>query len=314
MDDFNRALESTPEPPKNDVFSLVRLEKETATIISALKENVPFTSSNLEYMTKSFRKVRLTYVVKQLEKLRHILRADIQIPILMPPNQIEEIEVWNFECTNMDGLPGAKLRTYDYWHLVFSEVLRCSHLPRIQLKTCRLSTHSNKVTIQLEWHGPFDRIEFLTIPHVAKRLWKPILVAGESNQLSLQTTMFFLYLQMAVVWGENELVPVKVQEGKLTVNLQVLHADSNTPPPSELPLFETGGQDISNYLVQLFYPSYLELSQRLEIKLQSELERRQTYIEQGLLESEAVEQIRRWLNDLVTLREAYTIEISGFDL
>lgn len=316
MNDFNRALESIPDAQKNGAFpfDLVRLEEETATIISALKENIPFTSSNLEYVSKSILKVRLTHLVSQLEELRHTLDTDIQILILVPPNQLEKVKVWSFECTDIDQLPGATLRTYDYWQLVFSEVVRCSRLPRIQLKVCKLSTHLEKVTVQLEWYGPFDRIEFLTVPHVAKSFWKPILTAEESNQLSLQTTMFFLYLQTAAIWGENEFISAKVEEGKLIASLQVLRADSQSAPPLELPISETSEQDISNYVVQLFYPTYLELSQELEAKLQGELERRRTYVKQGLLESDAIEQIHRWLDDLISLREAYTIEVSSFDL
>jgi len=316
MDDFNHALGSIPEAEKSDafLFDLIRLEEETAATISTLKESIPFTSSNLEYVSKSLQKVRLTYIVKQLKELMHILDTDIQISILVPPSQLEKIEVWSFECTNVDELPGARPRTYDYWHLVFSEVARCSRLPRTQLKGCKLSAYSKKITIQLEWHGPFDHIEFLTIPHVAKKFWKPSFITGESNQLSLQATTSFLYLQTAAAWGENEFIPDKVQDGNLIASLQVLKADLQTVPPSELPLSETSEQDVSNYIVQLFYPYYLELTQKLETKLHSELERRQTYVKQGLLESDAVEQIRRWLDDLVMLREAYTIKVSSFDL
>jgi hypothetical protein len=121
---------------------------------------------------------------------------------------------------------------------------------------------------------------------------------------------YFLYLQVDTVWGENKLPPGKIlKNGNLTASIQFPQADVSVPP-SELPLSETVAENISDFIVRQFYPKHLEVSEKLEAKLREELERRQKYIAQGLLESKFLDQISRWIDELIWYREAYREEIS----
>ena len=70
-------------------------------------------------------------------------------------------------------------------------------------------------------------------------------------------------------------------------------------PSSELPLSETVTENISDFIVRQFYPKHLEVSEKLETKLREELERREQYVIHGLLKSEFVDQISRWIDELI---------------
>ncbi len=316
MDDYSQVLSSSPENKGFDgvLFYLIMLEEDTIRLIRMLKENIPFPYylNEDEDVSKIHQKTPLLELHKRVKDLRNRLHIDSQISAFISTDQLEQIEVWDYKCTPTDLFPGANPWTYSYWGGVFG-LLGWNHLSVIQLKTCELFVHSEKVNIKFEWEGPYKHTTSLTIPNVAYRFWHPVLNVHKPAHPSLQTMMYFLYLQTEIAWGENVLYPIGVEDGRLTASLQIPRADHQMSHPSELPLSETSRKDVSDYIVRQFYPHYLALSQQVEEKLHHEQKHRQRYVEKGQLESDALDQIPIWLNELTKLREAYTEEVTRLE-
>jgi hypothetical protein len=258
-------------------------------------------------MSKSYQQIPLTQFIERIQSLRNQLSSEAHLSTWVSSKEIETLEIWSFTCTKYDAL-SAKSWTYNYLDLILDELSRVDLLPKIHLDVRNLSAYKERVTIDLEWSGPFEGIELLTIPGIARHFWK-VTCTPQESPLSLNVMRYFLYLQTSVAWGENELAFGGMQDGRLTANLQILQASSQKPP-IELPISEIGWQDVSDYIVEQTYPNYLKTSRKLELKLNDELERRIKYVERGQLESKYVEQLHEWIDTLSKLRQAYLETIS----
>jgi predicted nucleotidyltransferase len=159
----------------------------------------------------------------------------------------------------------------------------------MKLLACTLSSDHEKIYLNLEWQGPFRNIQSLSISGLTQLFWYAT-CNSEDATLSLNMLRYFLYLQVDTVWSENKVLPGKIEpNGNLTASIQFLRANS-LELPFELPLSETAAENASNFVVRQYYPRHIEVSEKLEVKLREELERRQQYVAQGLLKSELTDQ------------------------
>lgn len=290
---------------KHPTFKLLFQDKEIIVLANKLLELIPVARDNITYDSKTIQKLSLASLTEKATILR---LPDIHPSIATAQGELERIQVWNFECSRKDKY-AVKPWTYSYLDLIFDELYKAVFIPKIRLLSCSLSTDDQNIYLTLEWHGPFTKIEPLTIPGVTYQFWNAACDTQDSA-LRLNVMRYLLYLQVAGAWSENKLALSEVQQdGRLTAALQLARANSSGPP-SEVPLSETSWKIVSDYIVRQFYPEHLEASQKLELKLREELDRRQEFAKQGLLDSKFVDPIDVWINELVGYRDAYRAEIS----
>ena len=291
------------EAPLNLLFP----DLDIATVADTLIETIPVTHSDIKYASKSYEKVRLIQLNEEIKGLGNLLR-EIRFSISVPQKELENLEFWNFECKKKDTL-STKPWTYHYIDLIVDELGKVRFIPKIKLHACDLTSDSRKVYMNLRFIGPFESIEYLSVPGIERQLWS-VTCNSQDSTLRLNVMRYFLFLQVVVAWGKNELVPIKVeQDGIFTTSIQIQIANSQEPS-REIPLSEIAWQSVSNYVLQQSYPRYIEVSKEFEMKLSEELVRRQMYVQQGVLEDKYVSQIKDWIATLEKFRQAYLEEIS----
>lgn len=289
-------------------FKLLFQDEELIVLVVALMDLIPATDDNLRYHSKTINQVTLAHLVERIIDVREKMQPDSLFSTALSQVELKQVQFWNFECTIQDSY-ASRPWSYNYFDLILDTLYKVAFIPEIQLLDCNLSNDHEKIYLHLEWRGPFEHIELLNIPGTDHKFWYAS-SDSEDPALPLRMMGYFLYLQVSTVWGENKLSPGEIQpNGNLTASIQLSQAASSEPP-SELPLSETVAENISEFIVRQFYPKHIEASEKLEVKLREELERRQQYIAQGLLESKFVDQINRWIDELIWFRNAYHEEIS----
>jgi len=308
--DYVRGLSTSPLEftAQHPFYKLLFQDEELAVLATALMDLIPVTNENLRYNSKSIKQVKLTQLVERMTDVSGKMLPDSRFSTSLAQVELEQIRLWNFECTTQDPY-ASKTRTYNYFDLIADTIYRVAFMPKMQLLTCALSKDHEKIYLNLEWRGPFRNIESLSISGATQPFWYAT-CDSEDAALSLNMLRYFLYLQVDTVWSENKWSPGKIeQNGNLTASMQFPRAAS-LELPFELPLSETVAENASNFIVRQFYPKHIEISEKLEVKLREELERRQQYVAQGLLRSQLVDQISRWIEELIAYRKAYQEEIS----
>lgn len=118
--------------------------------------------------------------------------------------------------------------------------------------------------------------------------------------------MYFLYLQVVAAWGEQQLVPVKVEESTLTARAKIHWANNNPIPPNETPIWEVAFTLASDHIIKKFYPLYQEISLELEAVITTIVAKLSQHPRQSTNEQKRSEQLNRFYTELVALRGAYT--------
>jgi len=308
--DYARGIKTMPEEffEKHPFYRLLFQDEELATLANRLLELIPVTDDNIKYDSKSIQTAPVTYVVDQVEHILRNMVPSFHFSTSLSQTEMEQLQLWNFVCTIQDQY-ASKPWHYGYYDLAIDDLFRVTFIPKIQLIHCDLTSDHQKVYLNAEWSGPFKSIESIAIPGTTQSFWYAT-CDNDDTSLSLNVMRYFLYLQVSAGWGENKWLPDQVQpNGNLTATLQLLQAEISGQP-SELPLSEAVLSNVSDFIVQQFYPKHIEVSERLEVKLREELERRQNYCAQGLLENKFLDQINQWINELIAYREAYHNKIS----
>lgn len=289
-------------------YKLLFQDEELIDLAVTLMDLIPATDDNLRYHSKTINQVTLAHLVERIIDVRGKMQPDSLFSTGLSQVELKQVQFWNFECTIQDSY-SSRPWSYNYFDLILDTLYKVAFISKIQLLACNLSNDHEKIYLNLEWRGPFKHIELLNIPGTNLKFWYAS-SDSEDPALPLRMMGYFLYLQVSTVWGENKLSRGEIQQnGNLTASIQLSQAASSEPP-SELPISETVAENISDFIVRKFYPKHIEASEKLEVKLREELERRQRYIAQGLLESKFVDQINRWIDELTWFRNAYHKEIS----
>ena len=309
--DYATGIKKMPEGffEKHPSYRLLFQDQELASLANELLELIPFPDDNIKYDSKSIQPLPVGQMVAKMEDIRGKWAPDSEATTSLSQTEVEKCQLWNFVCSIQDQF-ASKPWHYDYCSLVIDNFYRVTFIPKIRLLRCNVSIDDEKIYLNTEWSGPFKRFEFITIPGITQTFWY---VTGNSDDasLSLKVTRYFLYMQLAAGWGENKWLPSQVQpNGNFTATLQLLRADAS-PAPEEMPWCETIADKVSDYVVRQFYPKHIEASEKLEVKLREELERRQQYIAQGLLEDKFADQINQWIDELIAYRNAYHREVSA---
>ncbi len=308
LSDYVKSITTLPPEEKDGTFHRLFQEGDIVNSIDSLLKSIPIAHENIKCSQKSHKRILLIELTEKVEHLRSIF-PNIQFSTSLSRKELEETEVWTFECENSDRHP-AKSWSFSYIDLIINEIGKVRFIPEMQLQICKLSVDEGKVYINLEWHGAFENIEYLDIPGEKRQYWTAI-CRNMDSPLSFTIMMYFLYLQIAVAWGENEFILGELlPDNKLTASIQISIAGPKASN-AQLPLSETAWQNVSNYFVWQSYPYYSEASQQLEQKLGEELEHRKKYVENGLLENKYVDQIQTWIDNLAQYRKDYLQEINN---
>jgi hypothetical protein len=309
--DYATGIKKMPEGffEKHPSYRLLFQDQELASLASELLELIPFPDNNIKYDSKSIQPQPLEQMVAKMEDVRRKWTPDSQASTSLSQKDAKKIQLWNFVCTIQNQF-ASKPWHYDYCDLVIDNFYRVTFIPKIRLLRCNVSYDDIKIYLNAEWSGPFKQVEFITIPGTTQSFWS-VTCNGDDTSLYLNVMRYFLYMQVAAGWGENMWLAGEIKpDGNFTATLQLLRVDAS-PPPKELPWCETIADKVSDYVVRHYYPSHFEVSEELEVKLREELERRQQYMAQGLLEDKFADQINQWIDELVAYRNAYHREVSA---
>jgi len=294
---------------KYPYFKLFFQDDEILSLAETLKEIIPLTCDNIVYSSKSYQKLKLIQITEKIETLKRDHLPDTNFSISIAQQELARMNIWGFTCENIHSYSSPPWN-FSYFDLIMDK-LSIVNLPNgVRLQNINLSSSENNIYVNLEWYGPFEKIELLTILDVPQQLWS---ATCDTQDLSLPITMmrYLLYLQVVIAWGENKLIARNVnKDGALTASIQIQIANSQEPS-MERPLSETGWQSVSDYIVQQSYSRYSVISQKLEMKLNEELERRKLYAKQGVIEIEHVNQIQDGIDNLAQYKKDYFEEITG---
>lgn len=283
-------------------------DAEIITLADTLMETIPVIRENIVYRSKTHQKLQLIHLAEKIRDLSRSLLPSTNFSVSIPQQEMKEMNIWNFTCINLHSYSSPPW-SFSYFDLILDELSKVKFLREIQLQDCNLSADDNEIYLTLQWHGPFEKVELLTIPGVTEQFWS-VTCDARDLLLPLNVMRYLLYLQVAITWDKNKLIPREIQQnGTLTATIQIQKANSQEPGIEE-PLSETAWQNVSDYIVQQSYEIYVDISQKLEFKLNDELERRKKYVNQGILESKYVDQIQKWISNLAQFRQAYLEEIS----
>ncbi|MCP4536696.1 MAG: hypothetical protein GY832_06075 [Chloroflexi bacterium] len=191
---------------------------------------------------------------------------------LMPPVDLQNIQIWRHHHPVF--YKDVQILGYFYWGDIFTELNFWQEVTDTALEMVNWTASSATVRFIMKWRGAFQSIEALDIKRTEDTFWTVNSELGERSYLSAISTTHLLNAQLIAQLGSNRLVPVELQNGWLTMALEIARADSGAfHSLSCAPIPESVLQQLGGYLIGLALPGYIEISEHLETFLSKEINR-----------------------------------------
>lgn len=207
---------------------------------------------------------------------------------------LESVEIWQDE-------------TESYWSHLFSSLYSWWNLIGADLGAVDWVTDSpEKVRYITQWNEPFSSIEKLRIGEARYSFWTVSLGANQTACLEKASSALLLSAQLLAKRGGNELVPTKLQDGQLTMELQIPRADTLLlHPPQPLVPENVIEQVVKHILEEIIY-EYIRSSEQLEAFLFEQANRIESFVLEGDVDVTRLNAMRDVLDELAKTREALT--------
>lgn len=289
-------------PAQSNIDDQLSLLVPSGNLVNSIRQtisSIPPIIDSLKCAEKRHEKLLLSNLLLDIEESNDIGRTHGSINAI----------IWDYKCSNIDNLPGAKEWTYRYWEKFIRKLNEFNSIPEIQLNEIQVSKEIEKIYVTFRWKGPFQRFTSFFVDNISTKLWKIETNKNTSNQYSNIVNARILYLQAMAFWGNHRLIPIEIKDTHLTTRLKLQSAEF-CDHPVDFPLAFTEEEYLTKYIAKEFHPDFTEKITDLEVNLSEEIVRIAKNIDNGLIEEKYLNQYISWSKEIKDIKKIYARWVS----
>jgi hypothetical protein len=230
----------------------------------------------------------MTNNAESFSRLSNQRIADFRLPVDFD----QDIQIWS-ESVNL------------YWKIFFSSLEAWSNHSNAHLEEIKLVTDLHEVELHMIWVGPFDFTKKLNVKEAEQIFWSISLHLEQTARLPKVSNALLLTTQVIAQFGGNMLIPIEVQDNRLTMKLKIPRADTGLSEVPSQTVSKNVLEQIINLIISQLLPGYIQASTHLERSLLEEINRFEPHVVKGNLERHWIDELRGVLDELVSIRETF---------
>jgi hypothetical protein len=226
--------------------------------------------------------VELDCLVPSIEEIDYALPASLQdVKIwsdLRPKNGAVKVRLGDGRLCEVPHCDRYKA-VWPYWSYLYSHLRAMWQLTsRAELDAVNWQVDAHTVKMLTTFILPIRGIEKLNVKGSRQVYWILAFQPGQPSHIEAVSNAELLNLQLLMLRGGNKLLPIEVDEGELTMALQMPRADTGARPLGQEPLPDGVIEQVAHYILVSVLPGYSDVSRQLETLLSTKIARMRPHV------------------------------------